>query len=157
MAIGTKTLKLPFYRLNQSKAAEFERLQTVNTDLANRVLARPKKDRRALTTASFKDVELGSSWINQTIRNANARTKVRRFKRLPLETNNQNWTLHKVGETYSVSFGLVRGIKKRVPLQVEPAVHQEWLDGILSGAARPGSIKISRSKRGIWYALISVS
>src|SRR4051812_47256789 len=107
MATATKTLKLAFHRLNKSKAAEFERLQAINTDLANRVLAVPKKDRRALTTASFKDIELGSAWINQTIRNANAKTKVKKFKRLPLETNNQNWTLHKVGETYSVSFGLV--------------------------------------------------
>lgn len=51
---------------------------------------------------------------------ANARTKVRQFRCLPLETNNQNWTLHKVGDTYSVSFGLRRGITKRVPLAVHP-------------------------------------
>ena len=157
MATATKTLKLAFHRLNSSKAAEFARLQVVNTDLANRVLAIPKKDRRALTTASFRDVELGSAWINQTIRNANAKTKVKRFKSLPLETNNQNWTLHKVGDTYSVAFGIVRGIKKRVPLQVDVSVHAEWLDAILNGTAKPGSLKLSRSKRGVWYALISAS
>lgn len=157
MATVTKTLKLAFHRLNQSKAADFARLQAVNTDLANRVLAIPKKDRRALTTASFKDVELGSAWINQTIRNANAKTKVKRFKSLPLETNSQNWTLHKVGDTYSVAFGIVRGIKKRVPLQVDVSVHGEWLDAVLNGTAKPGSIKLSRSRRGVWYALISVS
>lgn len=157
MAIATKTLKLAFHRLNKSKAMEFERLQAINTDLANRVLAIPKKDRRTLTTASFRDIELGSAWINQTIRNANAKTKVKRFNCLPLETNNQNWTLHKVGETYSVSFGLLRGVKKRVPLEVSPAVHHEWLNAVLDGTAKPGSIKLSRSKRGVWYALISVS
>lgn len=157
MATATKTLKLAFHRLNRAKAAEFARLQAVNTELANQVLVLPKKERRALTTASFRDVELGSAWINQTLRNANAKTKVKRFKRLPLETNNQNWTLHKVGETYSVSFGLVRGIKKRVPLAVSPSVHREWLDAVLDGRAKPGSIKLARSKRGVWYAMISVS
>jgi IS605 OrfB family transposase len=157
MAVATKTLKLPFLRLNHAKAEEFAHLQAINTELANRVLAVPKKDRRALTTKSFHDVELGSAWINQTIRNANANTKVKQFKCLPLETNNQNWTLHKTGDTYSVSFGIRRGIKKRVPLQVHPVVHQPWLDAVLCGKAKPGSIKLSRSRTGVWYALISVS
>ncbi len=62
-----------------------------------------------------------------TIRNANARTKVKQFRCLPLETNNQNWTLHKVGDTYSVAFGLVRGIKKRVPLVVHHAARRTQL------------------------------
>jgi putative transposase len=157
MATATKTLKLPFLRLNQSKAADFARLQALNTELANRVLALPKTERRVLTTKSFKDIEIGSAWVNQTIRNANARTKVKQFQCLPLETNNQNWTLHKVGDTYSVAFGLVRGIKKRVPLEVHPAVHQPWLDAILDGSAKQGSLKLSCSRRGIWYALISAS
>lgn len=110
----TLTLKLPFLNLNRVKAAEWVRLQEVNTALANRILAMPRAERRALTTASFKDVELGSAWVNQTIRNVNKsaarwRGGVKVFKRLPLETNNQNWTLHKVGDTYSIAFGLLRG------------------------------------------------
>ena len=157
MVVATKTLKLAFLRLNQSKVTEFARLEQLNTELANSILAKPKEVRRNLTTAVFKDVELGSAWMNQTIRNANAKTGVKRFTRLLLETNNQNWTLHQVGETYSVSFGLLRGIRKRMPLDVSPSVHQEWLKAILTGKAKPGSIKLSRSKRGIWYALISVS
>ena len=132
-------------------------MQALNTALANEVLAMPKKERRTLTTASFRDVELGSAWLNQTIRNANAKTGVKRFSCLPLETNNQNWTLHKVGDTYSVSFGLLRGVKKRVPLSVHSACHQDWLEAALGGCAKTGSIKLSRSKRGIWYALISAS
>jgi IS605 OrfB family transposase len=132
-------------------------LQAINTALANEVLALPKKERKGLTTASFRDVEIGSAWVNQTIRNANAKTRVKQFRCLPLETNNQNWTLHKVGTTYSVSFGLLRGVKKRVPLAVHSASHQDWLDAVLSQCAQPGSIKLSRSRRGIWYALISVS
>ncbi len=157
MATLTKTLKLPFLRLNQAKTEEFARLEALNTSVANRVLALPKAERRKLTSKSFADVEIGSAWINQTIRNANAKTKVKRFQRLPLETNNQNWTLHKVGDTFSVSFGLLRGIKKRVPLEVHVASHRELLQALLNGQAKAGSIKLSRSRRGIWYALISVS
>jgi IS605 OrfB family transposase len=157
MATLTKTLKLPFLRLNQAKAEEFARLEKLNTDVANRILAMPKEARRALTSKSFADIEIGSAWINQTIRNANARSKVRQFRRLPLETNNQNWTLHQVGDTFSVSFGLLRGIKKRIPLDVHAASHRELLDAVRNGSARAGSIKLSRSRRGIWYALISVS
>lgn len=157
MAIITKTLKLPFLRLNQAKADEFLRLETLNTQVANHILALPKDERRALTSKSFADIEIGSAWINQTIRNANARTKVKRFRRLPLETNNQNWTLHKVGDTFSVSFGLLRGVKKRIPLQVHVASHRNLLEALREGQAQAGSIKLSCSRRGIWYALISVS
>jgi len=110
------SLKLPFLDLNRVKAAEWSRLQEVNTALANRILAMPKAERRALTTASFKHVELGSAWVNQAIRNVNKSRNTRAFKRLPLKTNNQNWTLHKLGSTYSIAFGLLRGVKEQVPL-----------------------------------------
>jgi len=158
----TLTLKLPFLNLNRVKAAEWARLQEVNTALANRILAMPRTERRALTTASFKDVELGSAWVNQTIRNVNKsaarwRGGVKVFKRLPLETNNQNWTLHKVGDTYSIAFGLVRGVKKRVPLAVHEANHRAVLEGILAGTHKQGSLKLVQSKKGVWYACISVS
>ena len=157
MATMTRTLKLPFLALNKSKRTMFADMQAINTDLANQILAMPKKDRKGLSTKAFRDVPLGSAWINQTIRNANAKTKVKRFKCLPLETNNQNWSLHKEGETYSVSFGLQRGIKKRVPLAVHHGPHQAWLDRILNDEAKKGSIKLSRSRKGVWYALLSVS
>jgi putative transposase len=157
MSTATKTLKLPFLRLNRTKAAEFARLQALNTRVANGLLALPKDERRSLTSKAFAGVEIGSAWINQTLRNANARTKVKQFTCLPLETNNQNWTLHKVGETYSLGFGLLRGIKKRVPLAVHQASHQQWLDALLNGQAKPGSLKLWRSRKGIWYACLVVS
>jgi hypothetical protein len=75
----------------------------------------------------------------------------------PLETNKQNWMLHKVGDTYSVTFGLHLGIKKRVPLAVHHASHQQWLDAVLAGRAQPGSLKLRCSRKGIWYACLSVS
>lgn len=135
----------------------FARLERLNTDVANSILAMPKEQRRALTSKAFADVEIGSAWINQTIRNANARTKVKRFRRLPLETNNQNWILHRVGDTFSIGFGILRGIKKRVPLEVHAASHREWLEALLDGRAKAGSLKLVRSRKGIWYACISVS
>ena len=157
MATATKTLKLPFLRLNKAKADEFLRLQAMNTEVANSILAMSRDGRASLTSKHFQAIEIGSAWINQTIRNARARTKVKRFDCLPLETNNQNWTLHKVGETFSVSFGLLRGIKKRVPLAVHHTAHAEWLEALLGGSAKPGSIKLWRSRKHIWYVCISVS
>jgi hypothetical protein len=157
MATLTKTLKLPFLRLNKAKAQEFARLERLNTEVANQILAMPKAERRKLTTSSFTHVEIASGWINQTIRNANARTKVKHFRRLPLETNNQNWTLHRVGDTFSVSFGLLRGTRKRIPIEVHVASHRELLEAILNGSAKPGNIKLFCSRRGLWYVLISVS
>ena len=83
------TLKLPFYRLNQAKAVEFERLTSINTGVANSLLEIDKRARKKLTSADFKHIEIGSMWINQTIRNTNAKTKVKQFKRMWLEVNNQ--------------------------------------------------------------------
>ncbi|MEZ4631083.1 MAG: transposase [Deinococcales bacterium] len=100
---------------------------------------------------------MASAWLNQTIRNSCAKTKVKRFKVLPLETNNQNWHLHKVGETYSISFNLTRDRKNRVPIKVHQSKHVEVLDKILSGQAKQGSLKLVCSKKGVWYACISVS
>ena len=157
MATQTLSLKLPFLRLNAGKAAEFGRLQDLNTATANEILAVPKEERGALTTAHFGHVPLGSAWMNQTIRNARAQTGVRRFKVAPLETNNQNWTLHKVGDTYSLGFGLVRGVKKRVPLDVYGVHATRALDAILDGTAKKGGLTLWRSRRGLWYALLSVT
>ncbi len=88
MAELTLTLKLPFYRLNQLKAIEFDRLTAVNTQVANDLLRVDNQERKKLTSAAFRHIEIGSMWINQTIRNANAKTKVKHFKRMWLEVNN---------------------------------------------------------------------
>lgn len=157
MAELTVTLKLPFYRLNQVKTLEFERVTTVNTQVANNLLEIDKKERKKLTSAAFKHIEIGSMWINQTIRNANAKTKVRHFKRMWLEVNNQGYEVLKAGELYTLSFSLYRGRKERIPLEVHAASHTEVLDKIIARVAKLGSLKLCKSKKGIWYALISVS
>lgn len=157
MAITTLTLKLPFLRLNQTKAREFLRLQELNTRIANQLLTINKGERSKLTSKDFNHIEIGSAWINQTLRNTNTATKVKQFKVLPLETNNQNWSVHKVGNTYSLGFGLWRGIKKRVPLLIHQSKYQDILDGILEGTVQKGSIKLWQSRAGKWYALLSVS
>jgi putative transposase len=157
MAKVSLTLKLPFLNLNCNKALEFKRLQALNTEVANQSLLLPKDERRKLTSKDFAHIGIGSIIINQTIRNANARTNAKKFKTLPLELNNQGWNLHKVGSTYSVSFSLIRGRSKRVPLQIHSAKYGELLDAILSEKAEKGSLKIWRSRKGIWYALISCS
>lgn len=157
MAKLALTLKLPFYRLNQIKAFEFERMTIVNTQVANDLLLIDKKERKKLTSSAFRHVEIGSAWINQTIRNTNAKTKVKHFKRMWLEVNNQNFEISKQGEFYTVAFNLLRGRKGRIPLDVHSASYTDTLDKIISGAAKLGSLKLCKSKKGIWYALISVS
>ena len=157
MAKLALTLKLPFYRLNEIKALEFERMTTANTQVANDLLLVDKKERKKLTSSAFRHVEIGSAWINQTIRNTNAKTKVKHFKRMWLEVNNQNFEISKQGEFYTVAFNLLRGRKGRIPLDVHSASHTDTLDKIISVEAKLGSLKLCKSKKGIWYALISVS
>jgi transposase len=157
MAQLTLTLKLPFLNLNHCKAVEFEQLTQLNTEVANNIVAMPRAARRQLTSKDFVSVEIGSGWINQTIRNANAKTKVKTFKRLPLEVNNQGWKVHKVGETFSLIFNPKRGRSKRLPLAVHQARHAETLSRLLNGTASPGSMKLWRSIKGVWYALLSVT
>lgn len=157
MAKLSLTLKLPFYRLNQIKALEFERMTMVNTQVANDLLLVDKKERKKLTSSAFRHVEIGSAWINQTIRNTNAKTKVKYFKRMWLEVNNQNFEISKQGEFYTVAFNLLRGRKGRIPLDIHSASHTDTLNKVISGAAKLGSLKLCKSKKGIWYALISVS
>jgi putative transposase len=151
------TLKLPFYRLNQVKALEFERLTAVNTQVANDLLEIDKKERKKLTSAAFKHIEIGSMWINQTIRNTNAKTKAKHFKHMWLEVNNQGYEVLKSGDLYTLSFSLYRGKKGRIPLEVHSASHSEALDKLIAGEAKLGTLKICKSKKGIWYALVSVS
>jgi putative transposase len=57
-------------------------------------------DSRKLTSKDFNHFEIGSAWINQTVRNACASTQVKKFKCLSLETNNQGWQIQKAGNTY---------------------------------------------------------
>ena len=49
MSTITKTIKLPFLRLNQAKVEEFTYLQSLNTPVANNILAMPQGERRMLT------------------------------------------------------------------------------------------------------------
>ncbi|MDJ0600001.1 MAG: transposase [Crocosphaera sp.] len=157
MAILTLTLKLPFYRLNQCKAQEFDRLTELNTSIANQLLEVPKTDRRKYTSKDFNHIEIGSGWVNQTIRNSCAETKVKKFKCLPLEVNNQGWRIERKGGTYSVAFSIIRGVKKRIPLAIHQSSHTDTLDKIIAKEARKGSLKLWKSKKGIWYVLLSVS
>ncbi|WP_287280980.1 MULTISPECIES: transposase [unclassified Okeania] len=61
------------------------------------------------------------------------------------------------GDLFTVSLSLYRGQRKRIPLTVHSASHEDTLDKIVNGEAFLGSLKISKSRKGIWYALISVS
>lgn len=157
MATLTKTLKLPFLRLNQTKKEEFFRLEKLNTEVANQVLSMPKEERLSLTSKAFQHVEIGSAWTCTTIRTVNQSKKAKHFRRMPLSVSNQGYAIHQIGNTFSISFSLIRGIKKRIPLDIHPSAHKEILLGILNGTVKAGSLKLVHSRKGIWYVCISVS
>lgn len=153
----TKTLKLSLLSLNAVKAEEFSRFETLNTALANNILALSDEQKHSLSSKDFSDFKLGSAWVNQTIRNVQSSKRTKSFKSMPLETNNQNWSLHKVGETWSVSFNLIRGTRNRVPVNVHVSSHVQTLEKILNGEAKAGSLKLWRSRKGTWHVCISVT
>ncbi|MFB2894341.1 RNA-guided endonuclease InsQ/TnpB family protein [Aerosakkonemataceae cyanobacterium BLCC-F50] len=158
MSQVTITLKLKFSHLNLAKAKLFGEMTEENTRLANWLLTVPLPERRKLTTAKV-DTSLMSALANQTIRHTTSGTgkKVKQYKCLPPEINKQNWTIHKVGETYSLSFPTIKGTK-RVPVEVASKHWQPILDRLLNydTLINKGSAKLIKH-RNKWYAYISVT
>lgn len=154
----TTTLKLKFFDLNQVKASLFAQTTAECTELANRLLEVPLAERRKLTTAKVV-TDLSSALANQVIRNATSKSakKVKRYRLMLPEANKQNWNVAKVGETYSVSFPTIKGVK-RVPLTVDYPHHAALLDRLMAGdeAIEKGSLKLAKIQ-GQWFALCSVT
>ena len=154
----TRTLKLKFLALNQAKADLFEQTTIEYTELANELLRLPIEERKKLTTAKIV-TSLKSALANQVIRQVKGKAgkKVKEFKLLPPEVNYQNWRLFKVGDTYSVSFPTLQGVK-RVPIEIKSNHWQLLLDRLLDKdeALRQGTLKLYQ-KKNKWYALVSLS
>jgi IS605 OrfB family transposase len=154
----TRSLKLKFLDLNQAKADLFDQTTVEYTSLANELLKIPISERKKLTTAKVVS-PLKSALVNQVIRQVKgeAGEKSKGYKLLPPEVNNQNWKLHRVGDTYSVSFPTLQGVK-RVPLNVEG---KHWLpifDKVLGNdpTLKLGTLKLLKRKHK-WYALIAIT
>ena len=128
----TRTLKLKFLALNKAKADLFEQTTNEYTELANELLRLPIEERKKLTTAKIV-TSLKSALANQVIRQVKGKAgkKVKEFKLLPPEINYQNWRLFKVGETYSISFPTLHGVK-RVPIDIS-SKHWQLLLILLTG------------------------
>jgi IS605 OrfB family transposase len=158
MSQVTIMLKLKFVDLNQAKAVMFGKMTEENTRLANLLLTIPLPERRKLTTAKI-ETSLMSALANQTIRHTTSGTgkKVKQYKSLPPEINKQNWSIHKVGETYSLSFPAIKGTS-RVPVEVASRHWQPILDRLLLNDTfiDKGSAKLIKH-RNKWYAYISVT
>ena len=156
--IVTRTLKLKFHSLNAVKAQLFAETTAAYTELANKLVKLPLKERKKLTTALVV-TNLKSALANQVIRQVKSKAsfKVKRFKILPPEVNSQNWRLFKHGDTYSVSFPTIKGVK-RVPLEIKSRHWQSLLDRLLTedGAISKGTLKLYQ-KKSKWYALVSLS
>ncbi len=151
----TTTLKIKFLDLNRAKAQLFEQMTAECTTLANELLKLNIKERRKLTTAKVV-TPLRSALANQVIRQVKgeAGKKTKNYKLLPPEINNQNWELHKCGDTYSVSFPTLKGTK-RVPIDVAGNHWQPILEKLLAGEIQRGTLKLIKY-RGKWYACLSV-
>lgn len=154
----TRTLKLKFHNLNAVKAQMFAETTTAYTELANELLKLPIKERKKLTTAQVI-TPLKSALANQVIRQVKGKAgkKTFEFKLLPPEVNYQNWRLFKQGDTYSVSFPTLAGIK-RVPVEIKSNHWQSLLDRLLDRdeTISKGTLKLYQ-KKGKWYALVSLS
>jgi hypothetical protein len=100
-----------------------------------------------------------SALANQVIRHTTSRAskKVKKYKILHPEINKQNWALHKVGDTYSISFPAIKGTK-RVPVYVASTHWQPILDLVWNedGSVEKGSVKIIKH-RNKWYAFVSIT
>ncbi len=136
----------------------FGKMTEESTRLANWLLTIPLPERRKLTTAKI-ETSLMSAIANHTIRHTTSGVgkKVKTYKSLPPEINKQNWSIHKVGETYSLSFPTIKGTK-RVPVEVALKHWQPILDRLLVGdtSIDKGSAKLIKH-RNKWYAYISVT
>lgn len=171
----TLTIKLKLVNLNQCKADMLEAMQVENTRLANYLLSVPIKERKKLTTAKVQP-DLCSAICNQTIRQSKSKTgqKTKYYKILPVEINNQNWQVFKNGETYSISFPTLKGVK-RVPLGLTSSHWQDTLNKVVENDRTPyhlsqtqvsgaglnnqcqkGSIKLIK-KRYFWYVYMTVT
>ncbi|GET39529.1 transposase, IS605 OrfB family protein [Microseira wollei NIES-4236] len=131
----------------------FGEMTESNTRLANWLLTIPLPERRKLTTAKIETL-LMLPRANQTIRHTTSGVgkKVKQYKSLPPEINKQNWTIHKIGETYSLSFPKMKGTK-RVPVEVASKHWQPILELLLKNDTfiDKGSAKLIKH-RGKWYA-----
>ena len=154
----TRTLKLKFYRLNAVKEQLFDETTDVCTELANQLVKLSVKERKKLTTAKVV-TPLKSALANQVIRQVKGKagSKTKEYKLLPPEINCQNWRLFKQGDTYSVSFPTLQGVK-RVPIEIKSNHWQSLLDRLLAGdkTVSKGTLKLYQ-KKGKWYALVSLS
>ena len=156
--IVTRTLKLKFHSLNAVKAQMFAETTVACTELANELVKLPIKERKKLTTAKVV-TPLKSALANQVIRQVKGKAgkKVKQFQLLPPEVNCQNWRLFKQGDTYSVSFPTIKGVK-RVPIEIKSYHWQSLLDKLLTRdeTISKGTLKLYQ-KKGKWYALVSLS
>ncbi len=156
MAKVTRTIKLKFHNLNKVKQQLFAEMTAENTRLVNELLAIPYVERREVTTAKII-TSLKSALANQAIRHTISATgrKVKHYKCLPPEINKQNWKLEKRGNTYSLGFPTIQGVR-RVPIVVASKHWESILEQILAGDVEKGSIKLIYHRLR-WYAYMSVT
>jgi IS605 OrfB family transposase len=136
----------------------YQQMTALNTHFSNWLLDYPNLGKA--TSADFKvfsSEKFPSAITNQTIRDVKSQKKnqkAKNFKKMWCVFNSQNNKIEKINEQYIVSFPTP---EKRigVPLKVQ-LFQQKWLDRILDGSVKRGTIKL-HERKGRWFVNISIS
>ncbi|MUV38314.1 Nicotinate-nucleotide--dimethylbenzimidazole phosphoribosyltransferase [Lentibacillus sp. JNUCC-1] len=156
--VPTISLKVELLKPTIEKQNVYQTMTQTNTDFANWLLT--YDDLNKATSKVFKlfssNKQLPSAVVNQTIRDVKSQKrhqKAKKYKRLWCAFNNQNAKIE-YDRLYKISFPT---LEKRigVPLVVRP-FQQKWLDKILNGEAKQGTVDLFK-KRGRWFVTIAIS
>ncbi|MFD1407797.1 RNA-guided endonuclease TnpB family protein [Kroppenstedtia eburnea] len=154
----TITLRLELHKPTLTKQAMYQHMTEINTEFANWLLLHPEIDKaNSPIFKEFSNEKFPSAVVNQTIREVKSKKKnqdAKTFKKMWCCFNNQNLTVEKVGDYYTVSFPT---LEKRigVPVIARP-FQQVWLDQILSGTVKQGAGQLYKKKKK-WYLAIPIT
>lgn len=155
----TITLKIKLYQPTQAKKQMYQEMADRTTEFANNYLKLDKKD-RPKTSKEAKEYSkpLPSAVLAQAIRDIKSKKKVKRFKRLWPNFNNQNFKVEKEvskdgGAVWKASFPT---LERRVGVPIVAQSYQEkYLNLLLSGEVKQGSARLIRYGKD-WYIHLSI-
>lgn len=154
----TITLKVELLNPTKLKMKMYQRMTALNTQFSNWLLDYPNLGKAtSIDFKVFSSEKFPSAITNQTIRDVKTQKKnqkANKFKKMWCVFNTQNNKIEKINEQYIVSFPTP---EKRigVPLKIQP-FQQKWLDRILDGSVKKGTVKL-HERKGRWFVSISIS
>jgi len=154
----TITLVVELLRPTNTKKEMYHLMTRRNTAFANWLLTCEElKKATSKIYKQFSSERLPSAVINETIRavkSQKSKQKARQFKRSWCGFNSQNFKIELENGLYKASFPT---LEKRIGVPLSIRDHQcKWLDLLLAGGAKQGTVKLSE-RRGRWYVAIPLS